>query len=43
MLTREYRALRLWLPLHLHGLRAFEQALVVQLRGIIADAVRESS
>lgn len=26
-LTREYRALRLWLPLHLHGLHAFEQTL----------------
>jgi aromatic-L-amino-acid decarboxylase len=26
-LTREYRALRLWLPLHLHGVAAFERAL----------------
>lgn len=26
-LTREYRGLRLWLPLHLHGIDAFRQAL----------------
>ncbi|MEV1169168.1 aminotransferase class V-fold PLP-dependent enzyme [Nonomuraea sp. NPDC049784] len=26
-LTREFRGLRLWLPLHLHGVRAFEQEL----------------
>ncbi|MGP4099004.1 pyridoxal phosphate-dependent decarboxylase family protein [Nonomuraea sp. KM90] len=26
-LTREYRGLRLWLPLHLHGVRAFADAL----------------
>ncbi|MGW0481551.1 pyridoxal phosphate-dependent decarboxylase family protein [Nonomuraea sp. NPDC003214] len=26
-LTREFRGLRLWLPLHLHGVRAFEEAL----------------
>ena len=26
-LTRDYRGLRLWLPLHLHGVRAFEDAL----------------
>jgi aromatic-L-amino-acid decarboxylase len=26
-LTRDYRGLRLWLPLHLHGVQAFAQAL----------------
>ncbi|TDC04239.1 aminotransferase class V-fold PLP-dependent enzyme [Nonomuraea longispora] len=26
-LTREFRGLRVWLPLHLHGVRAFEEAL----------------
>ncbi|MEV0231009.1 aminotransferase class V-fold PLP-dependent enzyme [Nonomuraea sp. NPDC050786] len=26
-LTREFRGLRLWLPLHLHGVRAFEREL----------------
>jgi aromatic-L-amino-acid decarboxylase len=26
-LTRDFRGLRLWLPLHLHGVEAFEQAL----------------
>jgi glutamate/tyrosine decarboxylase-like PLP-dependent enzyme len=26
-LTRDFRGLRLWLPLHLHGVRAFEEAL----------------
>jgi len=26
-LTRDFRGLRLWLPLHLHGVRAFEDAL----------------
>ncbi|MGN9781056.1 pyridoxal phosphate-dependent decarboxylase family protein [Nonomuraea sp. ZG12] len=30
-LTREFRGLRLWLPLHLHGVRAFAEALEEKL------------
>ncbi|TDD02407.1 aminotransferase class V-fold PLP-dependent enzyme [Nonomuraea deserti] len=36
-LTREFRGLRLWLPLHLHGVRAFEEALdeKLDLAGVV--------
>src|SRR5690606_9200933 len=39
-LTREFRGLRLWLPLHLHGTRAFTQALDEKL-DLAAAAHRE--
>lgn len=39
-LTRDYRGLRLWLPLHLHGVRAFEQALDEKL-DLATEAHRE--
>jgi aromatic-L-amino-acid/L-tryptophan decarboxylase len=38
-LTREFRGLRLWLPLHLHGLGAFRAALDEKL-DLAADAYR---
>jgi aromatic-L-amino-acid/L-tryptophan decarboxylase len=38
-LTRDYRGLRLWLPLHLHGVAAFRQALDEKLDlAAMADA-----
>jgi aromatic-L-amino-acid/L-tryptophan decarboxylase len=39
-LTREFRGLRLWLPLHLHGVAAFRAALDEKL-DLAADAERE--
>lgn len=39
-LTRDYRGLRLWLPLHLHGLAAFRAALDEKL-DLAAHAYRE--
>jgi aromatic-L-amino-acid/L-tryptophan decarboxylase len=41
-LTRDYRGLRVWLPLHLHGIRAFRQALDEKL-DLAAWACRELS
>ncbi len=38
-LTREFRGLRLWLPLHLHGVSAFRAALDEKLK-LAADAYR---
>jgi aromatic-L-amino-acid/L-tryptophan decarboxylase len=41
-LTRDYRGLRIWLPLHLHGIGAFRQALDEKL-DLAAWAYRELS
>jgi aromatic-L-amino-acid/L-tryptophan decarboxylase len=41
-LTRDYRGLRMWLPLHLHGVGAFRQALNEKL-DLAAWAYRELS
>lgn len=47
-LTREFRGLRLWLPLHLHGVRAFRDALdekldlaVLAYQDLAADSLLE--
>jgi aromatic-L-amino-acid decarboxylase len=41
-LTREFRGLRLWLPLHLHGIRAFEQELdeKLDLAALLSETLR---
>ena len=41
-MTREFRGLRLWLPLHLHGVGAFRAALDEKL-DLAADAYRALS
>ncbi|MGO1056586.1 pyridoxal phosphate-dependent decarboxylase family protein [Crossiella sp. CA198] len=41
-LTREFRGLRMWLPLHLHGVAAFRQALDEKL-DLAAEVHRELS